>query len=155
MILCEQINFIDYIEGQDPSDKIKQHLTNCSKCRKKLDESRKLLGILTIVKKKELLDDVEPDSDIPDKPLPESIKKLVKQRKESWLEKQAAKTADGLGYEEGNQKNKIIKLITQRKEDVFLNAAFSDDLLKGKRKETKESKDSKKPNKKDEKDKKD
>ena len=146
MILCEQINFIDYIEGQNPSGKIKHHLMNCPKCREKLDECKKLLSILTIVKKKELLDDVELESDIPDKPLPESIKKLVKQRKESWLEKQAAKTADGLGYEEGDQKDKIIKLITQREEDVFLNAAFSDDLLKGKRKK---KKDSKKKDKKD------
>jgi len=155
MILCEQINFIDYMEGRDPFGRIKNHLLDCAKCRKKFDENKKLLNILTIVKKKEFLDEAKIENDIQDKPLPESIKKLVKQRKKSWLEEKATKTADDLGYEDGDKKDNIIKLITQREtqraEDVFLNAAFSDDLLKGKRKAKKDKakKDKKEKDKKE------
>ena len=127
MTLCDDINFVDFLEGRCPAG-VQSHIAACPRCQKELEETGKLIRLLA--QEKEQGDD---EIDMPEKPLPETVRELIRKRKKQWLEKRAEDTADKLGYD-GKKKDNMIRLMTGKEPDRFLNAAFSDDLLKGKRK---------------------
>ena len=140
MLSCDDVNLIDYIEGNDPSNTIKQHLLSCDKCQRKLSDFKKLIRTLAQEKATEIYEDLEPDqsADEKEEPLPENIKEMIEKRKQAWKQSAAEKAAEKMGYKGQEEKDNIIKLITKRENSQFLNAAFPDDLLKGKRKKSDE-----------------
>jgi hypothetical protein len=153
MISCEQIDFIACLEGLDPHGQMQRHIDACGACRASLKVVETLVSkmiqdrmdaVLDPESERKAFEPEEPDeSDVaasdPETsglessemalPLPGPLQHQVAVRKKNWQARQAEKTLSFLEYADEKQKALARKILLDRPEDTFLNAAFSDELL--------------------------
>jgi hypothetical protein len=54
MTSCDSIDLVAFLEGVDPAGRAKRHLSDCERCRLKLDQYRRLIGGLAATRNMEL-----------------------------------------------------------------------------------------------------